>query len=37
MGQYEIVKEHDKKRIAPGKEILRKIFQHPIQTELFLT
>lgn len=25
LGQYEIVKEHDKKRIAPGKECLRKV------------
>lgn len=27
LGQYEIVKEHDKKRIAPGKERLRKILE----------
>ncbi|MGH7799467.1 MAG: ATP-binding protein [Thermodesulfobacteriota bacterium] len=27
LGVYEIIKEHDKKRIAPGKQILRKIFQ----------
>jgi len=26
LGQYEIVKEHDKKRIAPGKERLREVF-----------
>ena len=27
LGQYNVIKEHDKKRIAPGKEILRKIFE----------
>ena len=27
LGQYEIIKEHDKKRIAPGKERLRKILE----------
>jgi hypothetical protein len=27
LGQYEIVKEHDKKRISPGKDVLRKVLQ----------
>ncbi len=27
LGQYEIIKEHDKKRIAPGKEKLRQILE----------
>lgn len=25
LGKYDIIKEHDKKRVAPGKEVLRKI------------
>jgi len=27
LGQYQIVKEHDRKRVAPGKELLRKILE----------
>jgi hypothetical protein len=27
LGKYEVIKEHDKKRIAPGKEKLRQIFE----------